>query len=169
VGNPTDIDIYQDLCERGPVLAARKSADMATPEYPRNNPDIAHLLMNDELLLPAEAGDIGRVICEASGCHSPVTLALTLTVGSLEPFTRTMVDPDGIETTVVTEEECRVEWFVSGGTLLNTSSGASGGSPWLGPYTNSWHPEGAGTYTLWAVVRDSRGGNTWETYTIEVR
>jgi hypothetical protein len=62
----------------------------------------------------------------------------------------------------------RVSWYASGGSFVDDRTGRPDTD--LGTNTdNIWTaPDAPGTVTLWAVLRDSRGGMTWKAYRVVV-
>jgi hypothetical protein len=66
-------------------------------------------------------------------------------------------------------EGIRVAWYASAGSFEDEQTGRDEGDPGL-TVSNVWlTPARSGVVTLWLVIRDSRGGVSWETYRVEVR
>ncbi len=66
-------------------------------------------------------------------------------------------------------EGVRIAWYASAGSFEDEQTGRDEGDPGLST-SNVWHsPARSGIATLWLVIRDSRGGVSWETYRMEVR
>jgi hypothetical protein len=85
--------------------------------------------------------------------------------GGAETFL--LIDPSTTE--VVTARESMVtSWYASGGTFTQDRVGISE-SDTTTQVVNTWvAPTAPGTVHLWVVLRDSRGGVGWESYTIDV-
>jgi hypothetical protein len=65
-------------------------------------------------------------------------------------------------------EGIRVAWYASAGSFEDEQTGRDEGDPGL-TTSNVWRaPTRSGPATLWLVIRDSRGGVSWETYRVEV-
>jgi hypothetical protein len=73
-------------------------------------------------------------------------------------------------------------WYVTGGDFSNSRSADACAkkdmvfdNPCLddpdkdptGPFETTWIPEKRGTFTLYAVAHDIRGGVSWKTYTVK--
>lgn len=66
-------------------------------------------------------------------------------------------------------EGIRVAWYASAGRFENEQTGREE-SDSESSTQNVWvAPSRSGVATLWLVIRDSRGGVSWETYRVEVR
>jgi hypothetical protein len=66
-------------------------------------------------------------------------------------------------------EGIRVAWYASAGSFEEEQTGREEGDAELST-SNVWRtPARSGIATLWLVIRDSRGGVSWETYRVEVR
>ena len=83
-------------------------------------------------------------------------LSLSWTADSNESFPA--LDEASL-TLVEQQETMRVSWFATGGTLAASQSAAAGGAT---SARVGWSaPAQSGTVYLWAVLRDSRGGQAW--------
>ncbi len=94
-----------------------------------------------------------------------VTVNATFAPGSAEVF---QVYDAQTQTLVSQQESLHMSWFVTGGTFEHDRTGVASGetatstsNPWTAPMQ-------AGTVYLWLVLRDSRGGIDWKSYTIQV-
>jgi hypothetical protein len=175
--------VHEQFCKEGPMLMAYKRIGATDPRYPQNNPSIDHLWVNDMTLRPTSEGGEARIVCsDDASCSALQTLSLYIGEDSLEEFsiqTETYAtasditdftsNSDVLESNDSVEKEIvAVDWYVSGGRILRPSSYPETLQDFLGPYTTQWRPDGKGVYALWVVVRDIRGGNSFETYRIVV-
>jgi len=63
----------------------------------------------------------------------------------------------------------RVSWYVNAGTLDTQSTGRTE-DDWELTAQNHWTaPEASGTFALWVVLRDSRGGVDFASYELAVQ
>jgi hypothetical protein len=75
--------------------------------------------------------------------------------------TRTLVDR---------REAMRVSWYSNAGSFTDDRTGRTEDESLLTTTTNTWTaPTTAGTFTLWVVLRDSRGGTGWKSYRVTVQ
>jgi hypothetical protein len=66
-------------------------------------------------------------------------------------------------------EAIRVDWFATGGTLADDTSGVAEREATTHHAANTWTaPSSAGEVRLWLVIRDDRGGVGWEAYRVKV-
>jgi hypothetical protein len=91
---------------------------------------------------------------------------VTISTSWNEPETYLYYDPRS-QTLVSRRESMRVSWFTSGGELAVDATQVGEDDPATGAST-TWHVPGPGTYYLWAVLRDSRGGIAWTDQTVTV-
>jgi hypothetical protein len=78
------------------------------------------------------------------------------------------VDPSS-QSVAPRREAIRVDWFATGGTLADDSSGVVESDAATHQAGNTWTaPAQAGEVRLWLVIRDDRGGVGWESYRVEV-
>ena len=127
-----------------------------------------------------DGGDIIRLCDESAECRT-VELSVSLDPSSLdnEPislqyqFSDGGDEPDAGELIGVAHESLLIDWYVTGGTLSKISSPILGGISYSAetfpaePSVTEWRiPEtdSVSVYTLYVVVRDERGGNSWKTY-----
>jgi hypothetical protein len=72
------------------------------------------------------------------------------------------------QTVLDRREEMRVSWFTTGGAFDEDTTGRPADDPT--PFaTNGWTaPSSPGTYRVWVVVRDDRGGSSWRALVVVV-
>ncbi len=79
-----------------------------------------------------------------------------------------LFDPD-TRTLDVEREAIRIDWFATGGTLADDSTGRDATEADTPSTDDAWTvPATAGEVRLWLVVRDDRGGVGWASYRITV-
>ena len=105
---------------------------------------------------------LGPLVVPQPAANTDVTISTTWN----EPETYLYYDPRS-QTLVSRRESMRVSWFTSGGELAVDATQVGEDDPATGAST-TWHVPGPGTYYLWAVLRDSRGGIAWTDQTITV-
>jgi len=126
--------------------------DFAARYTANRNPSISSLVA-----LSASTNQIPR--------DSDILLRLDYTSDSAEVFP--VLDPES-RALVDRRESLRASWFVSAGTLALDRSGRDG-SETETYVENTWHtPTTPGPVSLWVVLRDSRGGVTWQTLALDV-
>jgi hypothetical protein len=77
-----------------------------------------------------------------------------------DPLTRT-VSPR--------RESMRVSWFSTGGTFRDARTGRTEQEADTTDSPNVWTaPSSEGDVSLWVILRDDRGGTTWQTYSLRV-
>lgn len=151
------------LCAGGDGIAAYKTVTISNAEDPQRNPEIERLSMNEAPLVPSDEGGIGSVRCtKADECGAEIELSLMLTSGSFQQY-------ETVENgkTVTVDERLFVSWFVTSGDVDTSALGSETDDP-IGPIENIWRPEFPGMHTLYAVAHDSRGGVSWQVYTVDV-
>jgi hypothetical protein len=94
-----------------------------------------------------------------------VTLRATWPEGTAEPFVVHDVTTDAL---VDHRESLRVSWFTTAGVIPVVTSGRAEDDPALETST-TWQTPSAGGGTVWAVLRDSRGGVAVRSVTFQVR
>jgi hypothetical protein len=71
---------------------------------------------------------------------------------------------------VVQRESMRVSWFATAGSFANDATGRGIDEYLLVSTENDWTaPVDTTEAVLWAVLRDSRGGVSWNRYRVTVR
>jgi hypothetical protein len=96
-----------------------------------------------------------------AAANSDVALTATWPVDAVESY----LNYDALSQTLVTRTETmRVSWFATGG-HIDVDATASDGTE----ASTTWHTPGAGTYWLWFVLRDSRGGIAVQSAQVVVR
>ena len=181
------------VCKKGSLMVATKSISSIDPVFPQNNPTINGVFFNDALMTPYDDGGETSATCPASGaCSTAQSLDLYIGAESLEPFgiatetfisastgsadvketSVTAIDEDTIfdlDDTWLNWEIFHVDWYITGGALYpNRSYYPTITHDFLGPFHTTWYPDGPGDYILWAVVRDVRGGNAYDSFRITV-
>jgi hypothetical protein len=151
---------WVDLCE-GNFFSAIKSVRVFDAMNPQANPVIERLLLNGEEQQPRNEGGHKEFVCGET-CDLDVLLDLHLDSTSFEMFS-VEVEEDVFEDY---EETIHISWFSTGGALMNERSSVTEAGE---SFTNRWRLTQKGTYTLWAVSHDSRGGASWETYEVELK
>jgi hypothetical protein len=67
-------------------------------------------------------------------------------------------------------EAIRVSWYANAGGFADDRTGRTEEESSVTSSPNTWTaPTTAGTYTMWVVIRDSRGGTGWKSYRITVQ
>jgi len=99
--------------------------------------------------------------------HVPASSDVTLTASWNAPETYLYYDPD-TQSLITRRESMRVSWFATGG-ALDIDASLVGEDDDATSTSTVWHAHGPGTFTLWAVLRDSRGGTTWTDATVTVQ
>jgi len=116
-------------------------------EHPNENPVLEALLVGDEEEEGEEGGE-GEEVAVAPGAS--VRLTPIVGEGSVEPYLLRTIDGEEVHT----EEEMYVSYYASCGTL--------GAGLLRGEYlASSWRAPSEGACTVWAVLRDGRGGTDW--------
>jgi hypothetical protein len=78
------------------------------------------------------------------------------------------VDPS-TQSVATRREAIRVDWFATGGSLADDSTGVVEGDAATHQVDNTWTaPTAAGDVRLWLVIRDDRGGSGWQAYRVTV-
>ena len=151
----------------------------------QQNPLIDTLTANGRPVTAIEDGGGIVPLCDDPTACEAVMISVTLDPASLdqEPVSSARWLPDGGDDVDAGEligvvwESHMIDWYVTGGTLSNTSFFFKGGllsadePPSLDASETEWRFPGTDTpsvYTLYVVVRDDRGGNSWKTYRFSV-
>jgi hypothetical protein len=139
---------------------AEAPAEIAT-EYARRysvnlNPGIESLLVKQN----------GRVAqLDAIPARATLSLELRLSQGSQEEYAYFNSKQQAL---TIANESLRVNWYVSAGELSSEVTEASESNAELHS-SNTWTaPAESGSVSLWVVLRDSRGGSDYQTYTLGV-
>jgi hypothetical protein len=78
------------------------------------------------------------------------------------------VDPS-TQSVATRREAIRVDWFATGGSLADDSTGVAESDAATHETGNTWTaPTTAGEVRLWLVIRDDRGGSGWQSYRVTV-
>jgi hypothetical protein len=78
------------------------------------------------------------------------------------------VDPS-TQSVAARREAIRVDWFATGGSLADDSTGVVESDAATHEVANTWTaPTTAGEVRLWLVIRDDRGGSGWQAYRVTV-
>jgi hypothetical protein len=122
--------------------------------------DVAHdYQMN---YAPNKTPQLQPLVVPQPAAHTDITISTSWN----EPEMYLYYDPQS-QTLVTRRESMRVSWFTSGGELAVDATQVGEDDPATGAST-TWHVPGPGTYYLWAVLRDSRGGIAWTDATVNV-
>lgn len=169
-----EIDALDDLCVGGDGLVAIKAFRVSNSSNPNKNPFISLLHFNEQPLAeigeeseadagPADGGPshTGTYVCENSyGCMEGAPIQAFLTDDSFQQY-----EKEEFGEIKITDEDPYISWFVTGGKLSDDRS-RTNEAP--GPFQVSWKPPRyGGTFEMWAVVHDMRGGLSWRSYSIE--
>jgi hypothetical protein len=148
------------LCEGGEGIAAMKTVTISRSDTPNHNPEIEKLVLNGKALEPVDDGGVAAVECTTDdGCPDAEVQAF-LTKESFETY-----QAQGLHGTETMSDQLYVSWFVVGGEADKTRTGA--GDPG-DPLEMTWSlPDEGGDLTLYVVAHDTRGGVSWERYTVE--
>lgn len=147
---PEDIQTNDDF-DFNEIESGFKRVVISEAETPNQNPTLSQWALDG---IPLDPDDLVAV---APG--STHTFAVTLGEGAIEEYT--YVNADNI--VEIRKEEPYVNWYTSSGTIGSPVS--------LDPFLESaWTaPDTPGvTGTLWAVVRDRRGGLNWSSQPFSV-
>ncbi len=165
-----------DLCRKGDGLSAFKTVMVSDSDTPQTNPVIDRVYFEGMEMTPADEGGGGKLRCKEGGeCEAEI--ALFVTEESVQTY-------DVIEFGKPTpkQDEVFLSWYVTGGDFDKSRSGDTcekkgmeADNPCIsetdedpsGPFEVSWIPEKPGTFTLWAVAHDLRGGVGWQAFTVE--
>lgn len=139
--------------------ASTVSADFSSRYQANQDPAIDHVDLTD-------AGG-NRLALDAGppslSAGAVVSLELVLAEGALETFPVYDVEK---EVLVDQQETVQVSWFISGGSVSHDRTTVDAT---LLSSDNTWTlPSAAGTYFLWLVARDARGGTDWRSYSVEI-
>jgi hypothetical protein len=152
-----------------PGASPDQITDLAAHDHPNANPAI------DSISEPA----LGTLALDGTGTTTVAPsqrLALQANWAACDPLATSCTGSEGYafldpqtHDVVHTREQIRVSWFAEGGTFDDDTTGRDATDPT--PYSdNGWTaPTAAGTLTLWAVIRDDRGGVGWRSFTIDVK
>lgn len=156
-----DLRNVSDLCQGGEGLSAFKTFRISESGSPNNNPAITDVSFNGALLLEAGADAPGVFTCKDSyGCREGAPIEAFLTEESFETWTEIRF---GEET--VAEDDPYISWFVTGGEFSVDRSRAADPP---GPFKVDWiPPRVGGSFELWAVAHDLRGGVSWKKFLIQ--
>ena len=156
-----DTHVVDTLCRGGDGIAAYRPITISRTDNPNLNPEIAGLSMDGAPLLPSAEGGLGHVVCkEADGCGAEVDITLALEESSYQTFE---VIEFGKPTTAA--EDLFISCYVTGGDFeMSRAEPAER----FGTFDNIWLPEAPGTYFLYIVAHDTRGGVTWQIFDVEV-
>ncbi len=161
------------------VLRVRVTCSVAgvSPEQLGELQQRYHPNVNPQVDAVADAM-LGPLADEGQGTTSVARgqrLALRASWAACDPTAPSCTGSEGYATYDVTthtvvdrREEMRVSWFATGGSFDDDTTGRDATDPT--PYVDDgWTaPSDAGTYHLWVVVRDDRGGASWRSFVIVV-
>jgi hypothetical protein len=122
--------------------------------------DVAHAY---QTMYVANANPVlAPLVVPAATAHTDVTITAIWN----DPETYLYYDPQS-QTLITRRESMRVSWFTTGGEIAVDASLVGEDDPATSVST-TWHVPGSGTYTLWAVLRDSRGGIATQSVAVTV-
>ncbi len=157
------------LCQGGDMLTAFKQFRISNKgdDQRNTNPTIDWLKLDGNILNPVdeespEGGeDIGVFTCtDVDKCLEGVPLAALLTENSYQTYE---LEQFGEVETV--SDDPYISWFVTGGHFSNDRSRPVASNQ---TFKVTWAPPlMGGTFTLWAVAHDLRGGTSWKRYTVK--
>lgn len=133
------------------------AADFAKRYLPNQNPTLAPITATrDGAPLALDAIPAGATITFRASWDAAVAEHYVV----YDPTLHALVDH---------RESLRVSWFATRGTFANDRTGRDEAE--LDTFTdNAWTaPDGAGTATLFIVLRDARGGSSFATYPLRIR
>lgn len=159
-----------------PAVTQAQSVEFTTRYRPNKNPEISTLTLvrsSESTELPPDTA-----LAEPSAVLSPGE-RLTLRASWLECPSEPAGNCAGAESYVwfdpetraitTRRESIRISWFASAGKFTSERSGRDE-SELQTDSENTWTaPAVAGQIRLWAVIRDDRGGQSWQAYRVEVR
>jgi hypothetical protein len=169
----TGFENLNDLCKGGEGLVAFKTFRISkVDDNNRNtNPELFKVSFNGNVLRDEneQPHSLSTALSEetpptftcntTAKCLDGAKIDAQMTESSFETFEQEVLDEMEIR-----EDAPFISWFVSGGELDETHSRTA--SP-PGPFKNNWVPPlDGGTFTLWVVAHDIRGGTSWKQYTI---
>jgi hypothetical protein len=179
----------EDICRGGDGLMAVKTFRISDQDDANRNtnPEIATMKFDDKPLqvvsqtpVPADTDVVdagvdtdgvdteaeakaGVFVCEnTEACLKGAKIEATLTEESYQSYESLVLGE--IETV---DEDPYISWFVTSGDLgADRSRGAASDKV----FSVTWHPPLiGGSFTLFAVAHDLRGGTSWKEYRIEAR
>jgi hypothetical protein len=155
-----NVNNINDLCLGGEGLSAYKTVTFSSTDHPNKNPVIDRLMFDGARLEPVPTDEAGTVACtSADTCDGQAELLLYLTDDSFQKY-------ETIEfgKKKTNDESLYVSWFVTGGDFDTIRSAQSDDTL---SFEAVWEPEGPGSFTLWAVAHDLRGGVSWKKFVVE--
>lgn len=102
--------------------------------------------------------DEDRVGC-AADCATPNGCVGAETYVAFDPLTRSIVRR---------RETMRVSWFATGGAFAEERTGREGADLLRESDNHRTAPTTAGDVLLWVVLRDERGGTSWQSVRVRV-
>lgn len=171
-----DLLSYQDtndinsLCVDGEGLSAYKSIEIANgnafKDPPNTNPEIVSISLNGTPLTPIAENGIESVIpdevqCPSEqGCDVDWMIAGRFSSNSYQAYTTVEFDEE-----IQRTERPYISWFATSGQLSDAHSISD--SPSDIPRVQ-WDPEKPGSYRIWAVGNDKRGGVDWLSFKVNL-
>lgn len=159
-----------------PAVTQAQAIEFSARYRPNRNPELANLELrrgSDSITLtPEPAGTEARIELSPG---ERVTLRAEWPACEGEPDGKctgaesyAWFDPE-LRAITTRRESIRVSWFASAGKFGSERSGRDESE--LETHSeNTWTaPSSPGVARLWLVVRDSRGGQSWRTYLVDVR
>ena len=168
LANPKGYEHIDDICKGGEAVSFFRTLLLSESEDPQENPGIERVMFKGEPLTPLEEeGEPPVLKCkEKEDCNLDVSLKLFMTEGSEQTY-------EVVEFGKVKEvkETLFVSWYVTGGGFEDGYRSMVDDEKYdtpEGPFETVWQPEAPGTYTLYAVAHDVRGGASWKTFSFEI-
>ncbi len=185
-----DIEGFDELCQDGDGLVAVKTFKISNSDMPNRNPVINRVVFEESPVqiderdnsLDAGASDAGSsdadapdspgmdagiplFECEDSyGCREGAEIQAFLTQDSFQSYVDfefgKRVEPDP-------QEDPYISWFITGGKFSDDRSRTKEAP---GPFMVDWiPPRDGGTFQMWAVAHDMRGGTSWRTFSLSAQ
>lgn len=157
------------LCEGGDMITVFKQFRVSNQqdEKRNTNPTIDWMKLDGNPLNPVdeesaeEGGDVGVFTCtETDKCLEGAPIAALMTADSFQDYE--ILEYDKWKTV---SDAPYISWFVTGGHFSNDRSRPAASDE---TFKVTWAPPlMGGTFTLWAVAHDLRGGVSWKRYTLQ--
>jgi hypothetical protein len=138
---------------------------------PNQNPAIASLLSGDsgaQSVVPTVASGEATTVKAGQSVRLTVAWVACPVQGACTGSERYALYDATTDEIVTRREAMHVSWFATGGVFANQRGGVNADDETT-QVANQWTaPVSAGTFMLWVVLVDDRGGTGWENYRVEV-